>query len=68
MRIAVTVNAITRAVPRSGWVPIKSTAAATTTISGLTSSRRSCTRWGRRASSEATYSTSASFMSSEGWN
>ncbi len=47
------VKAITIAVPRSGWVTTSRQAAPTTTSSGLHSSRRSCTRWGRRASSVA---------------
>ena len=65
---AAVVNAITIAVPMSGWVATSRQAAPTTISSGLASSRRSCTRWGRRASSVAAYSTSASFISSEGWN
>ena len=66
--IAATVNAITIAVPRSGWVNTSRHAAPTTSSSGLASSRRSCTHRGRLASSVATYSTSASFISSEGSN
>ncbi len=62
------VKAITSAVPMSGWVATSRQAAPTTISSGWASSRRSCTRCGRRASSVAEYSTSASFSSSEGSN
>ena len=62
------VNAITIAVPRSGCVTTSRIAPPTTTSSGLASSRRSFTRCGRLASSVAAYNTSASFISSEGWN
>ncbi len=68
--IAATVNAITIAVPRSGSLNTSRLAAPTTSSNGLASSRRSCTCRGCLASSVAAYSTSASFISSEGsnWN
>jgi|GEM_PF-6245568 len=64
----IVMNAITIAVPRSGWVTTSRIAAPTTSKSGRERSRRSCTRCGRLASSVAPYSTSAIFISSEGWN
>ena len=63
---AIVVKAITIAVPRSGCVATSRIAAPMTTSSGLASSRRSCTRSGRLASNVAAYSTSASFISSDG--
>ncbi len=62
------VNAITIAVPRSGCVTTSRQAPPTTNSSGFIRSCRSFTRPGRLASSVAAYSTSASFISSEGWN
>ena len=65
---AAVVNAIVMAVPRSGSVATSRHAQPTTVSSGRASARRSCTRFGRLASSVAAYSTSASLSSSEGWN
>ena len=66
--IALTVKAITIAVPRSGCVTTSTQAAPTTSSSGRVSSRRLRTQLGRLAISVAQYSTSAIFNSSDGWN
>jgi hypothetical protein len=65
---AASVKPTTSAVPRSGCDAISRHAAPATTTSGLAISLSDITIRGLLASRWTAYSTSASFMSSEGWN
>src|SRR5665809_158250 len=68
MLVAAIVKQITSEVPRSGWAMISSTAQPPTPITGAATVRRLRASFGLAASTEAACSTSASFISSEGWN
>ena len=62
------VNATTKLVPRSGSTTISRQAGPATTAIGATAWRKLCMRFGWSARYRAAYRTSASFMSSDGWN
>ena len=66
--IAAIVKQMTRLVPRSGWAMISSTAAPPTPMIGPTMVFRLRAIFGRAESTAAACSTSASFMTSDGWN
>ena len=66
--IAASVKQMTSAVPRSGWARISSTQAPPTPSTGPATPRRLRAIFGRAARTAAMCSTSASFITSDGWN
>ena len=66
--IAASVKQMTSAVPRSGWAATSSTAAAPTPMIGPAAVLRLWASLGRAEMIDAACRTSASFISSAGWN